>query len=155
VRAGRGQPVPAGPDQAGRRRTRRTWAVTIRLYNSAMPNPELVRGGEYAPRGDYHRTLDPSWDYYPTYLAKLAAVRGELNALPGGRRVLDAGCGEGVLVDEYAGRLEIRGVDAHYASARVTTGSLLALPCPDASFARALCLDVLEHLAYEDQPRAL
>ena len=46
------------------------------LYNSlTMPNPEMVRRGEYAARGDYHRTLDPSWDYYPTYLAKLEAVR--------------------------------------------------------------------------------
>jgi len=40
-----------------------------------MPTPEMVRRGEYATRGDYHRTLDPSWDYYPTYLAKLDAVR--------------------------------------------------------------------------------
>jgi 2-polyprenyl-3-methyl-5-hydroxy-6-metoxy-1,4-benzoquinol methylase len=81
-----------------------------------MPNPELVRGGEYAARGDYHRTLDPSWDYYPTYLAKLEAVRGYLNALPAATRVLDAGCGEGVLVEEYATRLIITGVDAHYSS---------------------------------------
>ena len=36
---------------------------------------EAVRGGEYAARGDYHRTPDPAWDYYPTYLAKLDAVR--------------------------------------------------------------------------------
>ena len=120
-----------------------------------MPNPELVRRGEYAARGDYHRTLDPSWDYYPTYLAKLTAVRAYLDALPAGTRVLDAGCGEGVLVDEYAARLRITGVDANYASGRVTTGSLMALPFPDASFDRALCLDVLEHLAFEDQPRAL
>ena len=120
-----------------------------------MPNPELVRGGEYAARGDYHRTLDPSWDYYPTYLAKMAAVRAYLDALPATTRVLDAGCGEGVLVDEYAARLRISGLDAHYSSARVTAGSLTALPFPDGSFDRALCLDVLEHLAYEDQPRAL
>jgi SAM-dependent methyltransferase len=120
-----------------------------------MPNPELVRGGEYAARGDYHRTLDPSWDYYPTYLAKLTAVRGYLNALPAGTTVLDAGCGEGVLVDAYADRLRIAGVDAHYSSARVTSGSVLALPFADASFERALCLDVLEHLAYDEQPRAL
>jgi SAM-dependent methyltransferase len=120
-----------------------------------MPNPELVRGGEYAARGDYHRTLDPAWDYYPTYLAKLAAVRGYLDALPAQARVLDAGCGEGVIVEEYADRLQIIGVDANYSSARVTTGSLMTLPFPDASFDRALCLDVLEHLAYEDQPRAL
>jgi SAM-dependent methyltransferase len=120
-----------------------------------MPNPELMRGGEYAARGDYHRTLDPSWDYYPTYLAKLAAVRAYLGALPAGTRVLDAGCGEGILVEEYAARLRIVGLDAHYASERVTTGSLTALPFPDGSFDRALCLDVLEHLAYADQPRAL
>ena len=120
-----------------------------------MPSPEMVRRGEYAARGDYHRTLDPSWDYYPTYIAKLDAVRRYLNALPSSSRVLDAGCGEGVLVEEYAGRLDITGVDANYSSARVTHGSVTALPFPDASFDRALCLDVLEHLAYEEQPRAL
>lgn len=120
-----------------------------------MPNPQMVRRGEYAARGDYHRTPDPSWDYYPTYLAKLTAVRRYLDALPRATRVLDAGCGEGVLVDEYADRLDIIGLDANYASDRVTHGSLTALPFPDASFERALCLDVLEHLAYEEQPRAL
>lgn len=120
-----------------------------------MPNPQTVRRGEYAARGDYHRTLDPTWDYYPTYLAKLTAVRRYLDGLPRTTRVLDAGCGEGVIVDEYADRLEITGLDANYSSPRVTQGSLMALPFPDASFDRALCLDVLEHLAYEDQPRAL
>jgi 2-polyprenyl-3-methyl-5-hydroxy-6-metoxy-1,4-benzoquinol methylase len=69
--------------------------------------------------------------------------------------VLDAGCGEGVLVEEYADRLDITGVDANYSSARVTQGSVTDLPFPGDSFDRALCLDVLEHLAYEEQPRAL
>ena len=69
--------------------------------------------------------------------------------------MLDAGCGEGILVEEFAGRLAIEGVDANYASAHVQRGSLLALPFADGRFSRALCLDVLEHLAYEDQPKAL
>src|SRR5580765_7675826 len=116
-----------------------------------MPSEQMVRRGEYASRGDYHRTPDPSWDYYPTYLAKLGAVRRFLDALPRGTRVLDAGCGEGVLIDEYAGRLDIIGIDANYSSSRVSQASLTALPCPDASFDRALCLDVFEHLSYEDQ----
>jgi SAM-dependent methyltransferase len=120
-----------------------------------MPPPELVRSGEYAARGDYHRTPDPAWDYYPTYIAKLDRVRRYLDALPPATRVLDAGCGEGVLVEEYAGRLAITGVDANYSSARVSPGSVTALPFADGSFDRALCLDVLEHLAYEEQPRAL
>jgi SAM-dependent methyltransferase len=116
---------------------------------------DTVRGGEYAARGEYHRTLDASWDYLPTYLAKLAYVRGYLNRLPAGTRVLDAGCGEGVIVEEYAQRLAIEGVDPNYSSAHVRQASLLALPYERDTFDRALCLDVLEHLTYEEQPRAL
>jgi SAM-dependent methyltransferase len=116
---------------------------------------EVVRRGEYAARGDYHREPDPTWDYYPTYLAKLEAVRGWLDPLPPATRVLDAGCGEGVLVDEYASRLAIEGVDPNYSSARVRTASLMALPYANDTFDRALCLDVLEHLTFEEQPRAL
>jgi SAM-dependent methyltransferase len=113
------------------------------------------RTGEYAVRGDYHRVPDTAWDYYPTYLAKLSLVRRYLDALPPGTRVLDAGCGEGVLVEEYAGRLAIEGVDDNYASAHVTRGSILALPADDGRYDRVLCLDVLEHLAYADQSAAL
>jgi SAM-dependent methyltransferase len=115
----------------------------------------VTRAGEYADRGDYHRELSPDWEFYPTYLAKMEAVRRYLRALPAGVRVLDAGCGEGVLVDEFRERLAIEGLDTHYGSDRVRTGSLTALPYADASFDRALCLDVLEHLSFEDQARAL
>jgi SAM-dependent methyltransferase len=121
-----------------------------------MPSPSSVsRTGEYAERGDYHRELSPDWEFYPTYLAKLEAVRQYLSSLPASTRVLDAGCGEGVLVDEFHDRLKIEGLDPNYASERVRRGSLTSLPYGDASFDRALCLDVLEHLSYEDQSRAL
>lgn len=120
-----------------------------------MVTPPTVRRGEYAARGDYHRALDPAWEFYPTYIAKMGVVRRYLDALPGQTRVLDAGCGEGVLVDEYADRLQIAGIDMNFSSARVTQASLDALPFDDGSFDRALCLDVLEHLSYEQQPRAL
>ena len=121
-----------------------------------MPaSPPSVRSGEYATRGDYHRAPDPNWEYYPTYIAKLDAVRLWLDRSPAGARVLDAGCGEGVLVDEYVDRLAIEGIDPNYGSDRVRTGSLTELPFADGSFDRALCLDVLEHLTYEEQPRAL
>jgi SAM-dependent methyltransferase len=120
-----------------------------------MNGAPVVRRGEYAARGDYHRAPDPAWEYYPTYLAKLEAVRAWLDALPADTRVLDAGCGEGVLVDEYATRLAIEGVDPNYSSSRVRSASLLALPYEDAAFDRAMCLDVLEHLTFEEQPQAL
>jgi SAM-dependent methyltransferase len=118
-------------------------------------SPPVVRRGEYAARGDYHRSPDPAWEFYPTYIAKLRAVRQWLDALPSSTRVLDAGCGEGVLVDEYAGRLRIEGIDPNYGSDRVRTASLMALPFAEGTFDRALCLDVLEHLSFDEQPRAL
>lgn len=118
-------------------------------------SPPVVRTGEYAARGDYHRAPDPDWEYYPTYIAKLEAVRRWLADVCPGERVLDAGCGEGVLVDEYAGKIAIEGIDANYSSERVRSGSVTALPWADGTFQRAMCLDVLEHLAFEEQPRAL
>ena len=117
-------------------------------------SPPVVRRGEYAARGDYHRVPDPDWDYYPTYIAKLAAVREWLDHADRTSRVLDAGCGEGVLVDEYAGRLAIEGLDPNYSSDRVRVGSLTSLPYGEGTFDRALCLDVLEHLTFDEQPRA-
>jgi SAM-dependent methyltransferase len=120
-----------------------------------IPTSSVSRTGEYAERGDYHRHLSPDWEFYPTYLAKLSRVRAYLSALDRPTRVLDAGCGEGVLVDEFHDRLSIQGIDPNYESARVRRGSLVALPYADASFDRALCLDVLEHLSFAEQPRAL
>ena len=116
----------------------------------APPTDEASRPtGEYAERGDYHRSLDAAWDYLPTYLAKRERVTRWLAAWPRRTtRVLDAGCGEGVIVEEFAGRLAIEGLDPHYSSAHVRRGSLLELPYADGAFERALCLDVLEHLAY-------
>ena len=119
------------------------------------PTSSVSRTGEYAERGDYHRHLSADWEFYPTYLAKLERVRAYLGALERRTRVLDAGCGEGVLVDEFHGRLAIEGIDPNYESARVRRGSVTALPYGEASFDRALCLDVLEHLTLAEQPRAL
>jgi SAM-dependent methyltransferase len=113
------------------------------------------RAGEYASRGDYHRHLDERWDYLPTYLAKMEAVRRDLGQLPPATRVLDAGCGEGVLVEEFADRLQIEGLDLNYTSPRVRQGSVTAMPCPDGAFDRVLCLDVLEHMSFAEQRAAL
>lgn len=119
------------------------------------PPSSVSRTGEYAARGDYHRDLSPDWEFYPTYVEKLRRVRNYLDSLPRATRVLDAGCGEGVLVEAFKDTLAIEGLDPNYSSDRVRSGSLTALPYGDAVFDRALCLDVLEHLSFEDQPRAI
>ena len=113
------------------------------------------RTGEYASRGDYHREPDRHWDYRPTYLAKMAFVRRYLNDLPATTRVLDVGCGEGALVDEFSPRLPIQGVDLNYSSDRIRLGSATDLPFEAGLFDRVLCLDVLEHLRLDEQSVAL
>jgi SAM-dependent methyltransferase len=131
-------------------------AAAGNVQSGVMSAPSSVsRTGEYAERGDYHRQLSPDWEFYPTYLAKMAQVRAYLAALAPGTRVIDAGCGEGILVEEFRERLQIVGVDPNYASPLVRTASLAALPFEAASFDRGLCLDVLEHLTFDEQPRAL
>ena len=111
----------------------------------SLPAP-AVRQGDTRARRLSPRAGSRIGDYLPTYLAKLAFVRAYLTRLPSSSRVLDAGCGEGVLVEEFAARLAIEGIDENYASPHVRQGSLLALPFAESSFDRALCLDVLEHL---------
>ena len=116
--------------------------------------PEI--GGEYAERGDYHRAPDPRWSYYPLYVEKLRLVRRFLDGLSPQTRILDVGCGEGVLVEEYQAKgAEIEGLDLAYESDFVCRGNLLALPYPDASWDVVLALDVIEHLNLLDQPQAL
>jgi SAM-dependent methyltransferase len=114
------------------------------------------RHGEYASRGDYHRHLDPKWPYYPLYIEKMRAVRRVLDALPLDSRVLDVGCGEGLLVEEYRQRgLNIIGADLHYESAAVRRADITQLPFESASFDVVLALDVIEHLNFTEQELAI
>ena len=131
-------------------------AAAGNVQSRVMSAPSSVsRTGEYAERGDYHRQLSPDWEFYPTYIAKMARIGAYLGALPAGTRVIDAGCGEGILVEEFRDRLRIVGVDPNYGSELVRTASLAALPFDNGAFDRGLCLDVLEHLTFDEQPRAL
>ncbi len=116
----------------------------------------VYRSWEYARSGDYHRNLDPNWSYTPTYLRKMAYVRRFVDSLPRNARILDAACGEGVLVEEFGRNgWDIEGLDLNYESASVRRGDVRELPYPSNSFDLVLLLDALEHLAYEDQPRCL
>jgi 2-polyprenyl-3-methyl-5-hydroxy-6-metoxy-1,4-benzoquinol methylase len=124
--------------------------------NQKAKQGKPYRGWEYAKNGDYHRNLDLNWSYAPTYLRKMKEVRDFLNNLRQDARILDAGCGEGILVEEYSrrGRL-IEGIDLNYESEYVKRGNLLSLPYENGSFDAVLFLDVFEHLAFSDQPKAL
>ena len=121
-----------------------------------MNRPSAYRGWEYAKKGDYHKNLDPDWSYTPTYLKKMKSVHQFLDTLPHDAKIVDAGCGEGVLVEKYRQRgRQIIGLDLNYASEFVLRGNILNMPFSDESFDVVLLLDVFEHLSYHDQPQCL
>lgn len=114
------------------------------------------RGWEYAKAGDYHRKLDPNWSYTPTYLRKMAFVRKKVQSIGKEARILDAGCGEGVLVEDFLLQgYQIKGLDMNYESQFVQRGSIVDIPYESNYFDMVLLLDVFEHLAYSDQPAVL
>lgn len=116
----------------------------------------IYRGWEYAKLGDYHKNLDPNWSYTPTYLKKMAYVKNFLDSLEMSAKILDAGCGEGVLVEEYLKReYLIEGLDLNYESKFVKRGDITRMPYEEELFDVVLLLDVFEHLSFVDQPRAL
>jgi len=119
-------------------------------------NTSAYRGWVYAESGDYHRNLNPNWSYTPTYLRKMAFVRCKIHEVRMDARILDVGCGEGVLVEAFrAEGFQIEGLDLNYESESVRLGSVLDMPYEDGAFDTILLLDVFEHLAYADQPVAL
>ena len=126
------------------------------MKSETRPTGAPYRGWEYARRGDYHRNLDPNWSYAPTYLQKMKWVRKYIDELSMTTRILDAGCGEGVLVEDYskAGR-HIEGLDLNYSSEYVRQGNLLNIPYATNHFDVVLLLDVIEHIAFPDQPLVL
>ena len=120
-------------------------------------SPKIVRKGEYARNGDFHKNLDPNWSYYPIYINKQEVIDELLHDYQAhAGKIVDAGCGEGVVVERYHKQgWDISGFDMNYASELVTEGSLLAIPHADNSVDTLLCLDVMEHLLYPDQNKAL
>jgi SAM-dependent methyltransferase len=110
----------------------------------------------YATHGDYHRNLDLNWSYAPTYLRKREIVRTFMAGVTRSGLILDIGCGEGVIVEEFAAEgYNIVGIDLNYASGLVRKGDVLNLEFADMSAEAVLFLDVFEHLHFQDQPRAL
>lgn len=116
----------------------------------------ITRDREYLVKGEYHKNLDKNWRYYPVYLEKMKLVEKFLKAHAAGKKILDLGCGEGVLVEKYKSRgYDILGSDLNYESANVRKLDMTNTGFASGSFDIVLCLDVIEHLPYADQEKAL
>lgn len=123
---------------------------------SLESSTDVQPSGEYAVRGEYHRHLDKRWAHYPIYVEKVRMIEEILDSLPRETKIVDLGCGEGLLVERYRDQgYDIRGFDLNYQSAHVTRADLLNLDLAEGSVDLVLTLDVIEHLNFADQVLAL
>lgn len=117
---------------------------------------KIIREGEYLERGDYHEKLDKKWLYYPIYKEKMVWVENYLTQIPKNSKILDVGCGEGVLVERFYKRgYNIIGLDLNYSSNIVKKGDITEMPFKGQEFDIVLCLDIIEHLNFDKQEKAL
>ena len=76
--------------------------------------------------------------------------------IPKKSQVLDVGCGEGLPVEEFSSLgYDIIGLDQNYSSEFVLRGDIIKIPFSGRNFDVILCLDVIEHLSYENQEMAI
>ncbi|MFH1770971.1 MAG: class I SAM-dependent methyltransferase [archaeon] len=112
--------------------------------------------GEYAKKGDYHKHLDKTWKYYPFYVVKMEFIKKYLSKVPKNKTILDVGCGEGVLVNEFKSKgYNIKGLDYNYSSKNVLKGDITNMKLKDNTYDLIMALDVLEHLSFADQELAV
>lgn len=117
---------------------------------------KTFRNGEYKTKGEYHREINKNWKYYPVYLAKLEFIKKYLQRTSKQSKILDAGCGEGVLVEKYQKEgYNIIGLDSNYSSEYVLRADISKMPFKNGEFDVVLCLDIIEHLNFKEQEKAL
>ena len=116
----------------------------VRIYDHYWSRPDRWGG---------HSFKDPEW------------LANQVLTICHQGSILDVGCGMGLLVRT----LLARGIDAYaidvapavidegnrLTPGRYQQGSILDIPYPDDSFDSVISIDVLEHLAPEDVPRAI
>ena len=121
-----------------------------------MADKYLVRGPDYHWKAVTGSRV--SLHYLARYNLALRALHPNLR----GRRVLDAGCGDGVLSCMLAHEgAEVYGIDIsrkalevakkRCRNARFYHASIYSLPFPDKFFDHITCLEVIEHLADPDK----
>ena len=112
--------------------------------------------GEYTARGEYHKNLDKNWPFYPVYIEKMKLVKNFLAKEGRGKKILDLGCGEGALVEEIREQgCDIIGADANYESKLVLKREITNTGFADNDFDTVFCLDVLEHLFFDEQEKLI
>ncbi len=117
----------------------------------------LRKEGIYSRLGDYHKDIDKKWAYYPIFLSKMNFIDKFFKEIPKNYKILDAGCGEGLLVEKFRkqGYKNFYGIDKNYSSRYVKKSDVSKLSYKNKSFDIALCLETLQYLSFKSQEKAL
>ena len=111
--------------------------------------------------GEHLKKINPqwtfrTWSYRHTFVAKMKYIIKTLGKMPKTTKILDAGCGQGLLVEYFRKQgYDITGIDAFYGSEYVKKGDLLQNDLPDNTFDLILCLDVIEHFPLSEQENVI
>ncbi|MBC8500870.1 MAG: class I SAM-dependent methyltransferase [Nanoarchaeota archaeon] len=112
--------------------------------------------GEYAQKGEYHKHLDKNWKFYSIYVEKMVFIKKYISRIPKNKKIIDLGCGEGVLVEEFKKKgYDIVGLDYNYSSKNVIRGDITKMRFKSDSFDLVMALDVIEHFNFEEQDLAV
>lgn len=111
--------------------------------------------------GEHLREIDQNWSfnkwsYRHTFVAKMKYIEKLLRKIPKDANILDAGCGQGLLVQEFHNRgYNITGIDAFYNSHLVKKGDIMNSELLSNSFDVILLLDVIEHFQLNEQEKVI
>jgi SAM-dependent methyltransferase len=107
--------------------------------------------------GEHLLKINPNWtfekwSYKHTFIAKMKYIEKLLSRIPKNWKILDAGCGQGLLVKEFRERgYNIIGLDAFYENEYVQKEDIFKNSFVADNFDLILCLDVIEHFNFEQQ----
>ncbi len=111
--------------------------------------------------GEHLKQINPQWtfqkwSYRHTFTAKMKYITTLLQRVSKNAKILDAGCGQGLLVEHFQQKgYDILGIDAFYGSEHVIKGSILDNRFKDDTFDLILCLDVIEHFPFHEQEQVI
>ena len=114
-------------------------------------NFKKLYSGEHLKQINPHWTFD-KWSYRHTFINKMKWIINHIEMLPKETKILDAGCGQGLLVQYFKEKgYNITGVDTFYGNEHVKKENILKTNLPDNHFDLILCLDVIEHFPLLEQ----
>ena len=129
------------------------FAGKIKSFQSEEINKN-VYGNKMKPQVEPNHYFNKSYDTKERFISYWHQIN-EITSL-GSNRVLEIGIGNGFVYKYLRGRkIKVTTLDIDRRLNPDVVGSILRLPFSNESFGVVVCYEVLEHLPYEDFPKAL